>query len=92
MIKSTFYIIFSIIFLTTSVLIIGYIIRQEAEKNNEQKTQGIISTETNHGKEESLKNDAGDRKITSQEKDEADNLLVDIDKLIVSIEEIELAE
>ena len=92
MIKSAFYIIFSIIFLSSSALIVRWIIVQETERVGAEQTKRTISDKNNHIKEDEPEDDAGDHKVTGYEKDEADRLLVDVDILIDSMNKSELAE
>lgn len=88
MIKSSLYIIFSIIFIFASVLIIIWIIQQESKKDKTQQESHIILNEENSDKKNNL-NQA--TKVDYNKKD-IDSALSDIDSLVNLVEKTEVPE
>lgn len=88
MIKSSLYIIFSIIFIFASVLIIIWIIQQESKKDKIQQESHIILNEENSDK----KNNLNQTTIVNYDKKDIDSALSDINSLVNLVEKTEVPE
>ena len=88
MIKSSLYIIFSIIFIFASVLIIIWIIQQESKEDKIQQESHIILNKENSDK----KNNLNQAAIVDYDKDDIDSALSDIDSLVNLVEKTEVPE
>ena len=88
MIKSSLYIIFSIIFIFASVLIIIWIIQQESKEDKIQQESHIILNKENSDK----KNNLNQAAIVDYDKNDIDSALSDIDSLVNLVEKTEVPE
>lgn len=94
MIKSAFYVIFSVVFLLSSMLMIGWIVKQEVKNNKSGQGQRMTLSEGQGSeKNASIKNqDADARGDVVDDKEEADDVLAGIDDMIDAIGRSELPE
>lgn len=94
MIKSALYVIFSVVFLLSSMLMIGWIVKQEVKNNkSEQANRMTLSEGQGTEKNAPIKNqDADEKGDVVDDKEEADDVLADIDDMIDAIGRSELPE
>lgn len=88
MIKSSLYTIFSIIFISASVLIVFWIIQQESRRDKTKQESHIILNEENSDKE----NNSNQAVIVEYDKKDIDSTLSDIDNLVNLVEKTEVPE
>ncbi|MGW8185552.1 MAG: hypothetical protein ACWGHO_05600 [Candidatus Moraniibacteriota bacterium] len=88
MIKSIFYIIFSIIFISASALIIIWIIQQESRRDKTKQVSHIILNEENNDE----KYIPSQTDVTDYYKKDMDSTLLEIDSLIDAVEKTEVPE
>jgi len=93
--KDILYIVFSIIFFIASILIVGWIDRQEVDKKIEEQAalmceQKDLSKTVKEGNKE-LSSDLKDADTPITSKEDAGNSLKSIDALVGSVQEINLS-
>lgn len=88
MIKSSLYTIFSIIFISASVLIVFWIIQQESRRDETKQESHIILNEANDDE----KNISNQTDITDYAKKDISSALLEIDNLVNAVDKTEVPE
>ena len=88
MIKSSLYTIFSIIFISASVLIVFWIIQQESRRDKTKQESHIILNEANDDE----KNISNQTDITDYDKKDISSALLEIDNLVNAVDKTEVPE
>jgi hypothetical protein len=91
--KDTIYISLSVIFLSLSALGVGWLVKQEIEKGKqENQKQSLPISRVDNFQEKESQNNAVSGEVVVKSKDDAGKVLDDVESLMNSAEEGDLAE
>lgn len=91
MIKSSLYTIFSIIFISASILIVFWIIQQESRRDKTKQESHIILNEANDDDDDD-ENISNQTDITDSDKKDINSALLEIDNLVNAVDKTEVPE